>query len=69
MSFFGTTLSIVFTFGTASYLERKQQREDGRQTAMMVILDIEKTAQKFDKFAKQEEADFAMTQAVLARIN
>lgn len=69
MSFFGTTLSIVFTFGTASYLERKQQRADGRQMAMMIILDIEKTAQRFDKLAKQEEAYFTMTQAVLAHLD
>lgn len=69
MSFFGTTLSIVFTFGTASYLERKQQRADGRQTAMMVIIDIEKTANRFNTLAKREERNFAMTQTVLARIN
>ena len=41
MTFIGATLSIILTFGTAHFLDQKQQREDGRQTAMMVIHDME----------------------------
>ena len=37
MTFAGATLSIILTFGTAHVLDEKQQREDGRQTAMMVM--------------------------------
>lgn len=69
MSFFGTTLSIVFTFGTASYLERKQQRADGRQTAMMVIHDMENTAWIFEYYAQREETNYAMAQYVLEHMD
>ena len=55
LSFIGTTLSIVLTFGTAHFVEQKQNREAGRQTAMMVIHDIENTADLFTSWEKEEE--------------
>ena len=54
LTFIGTTLSIILTFGTAQYLEQKQLREDGRQTAMMVIHDMDGTAEYFQSLAEKE---------------
>ena len=69
MTFAGTTLSIILTFGTAGYLDRKEQREDGRQAAMMVIHDMENSADLFRKLADLEEKQFNAAQAVLANAN
>ena len=40
MTFLGTTISIVLTFGTATWVEHRQQMKNRRQTAMMVISNI-----------------------------
>ena len=69
LTFVGTTLSIVLTFGTAHYMEQKQLRADGRQTAMMVIHDMENSAELFEQYAKQEEEQFKMTQYVFEQID
>jgi hypothetical protein len=45
MTTLGTTISIVLTFGTAAWLEHRQQIKSRRQTAMMVIANIEDFAQ------------------------
>ena len=45
MTFLGTTISIVLTFGTAAWLDHRQQIKNRRQTAMMVIANIEEFAQ------------------------
>lgn len=65
MTFIGATLSIILTFGTAYFVEKKQQRADGRQTAMMVIHDIENSAEQFRAYVKQEERAFNTSQYVL----
>ena len=62
MTFAGATLSIILTFGTAHILDEKQQREDGRQTAMMVIHDMENSAEIFSQYVKQEEQYFNTSQ-------
>ena len=41
MTTLGTTISIVLTFGTAAWLEHRQQAKNRRQTAMMVLSNIE----------------------------
>ena len=41
MTFLGTTISIVLTFGTAAWLDHRQQIKNRRQTAMMVLSNIE----------------------------
>ena len=64
MTFIGTTLSIILTFGTANYLEEKQKRADGRQTAMMVIHDMENAAEIFRNYAKKDEHSFNTAQYV-----
>jgi hypothetical protein len=45
MTFLGTTISIVLTFGTAAWLDHRQQVKNRRQTAMMVIANIEDFAE------------------------
>ena len=69
MTFVGATLSIVLTFGTAHFVDQKQQREEGRQIAMMVIHDIENTAEVFRSYISQEESNFNVAQYVLGNIN
>ena len=60
-----TTISIILTFGTAAYLDNKQQKADGRQTAMLVIHDIEQTADVFLNLVKDEENYYKVTQYVI----
>lgn len=69
MTFIGATLSIVLTFGTAHFVDEKQKREDGRQTAMMVIHDMENTAELFRNYVSEEERQFNLSQHVLAHAN
>lgn len=64
MTFAGATLSIILTFGTAHILDEKQQREDGRQTAMMVIHDMENSAEIFRQYVQKEEQLFNISQYV-----
>ena len=45
MTTLGTTISIVLTFGTAAWLDQRQQAKNRRQTAMMVLSNIEDFAQ------------------------
>lgn len=45
MTTLGTTISIVLTFGTAMWLEHRQQMKNRRQTAMMVIANIDDFAE------------------------
>lgn len=65
LTFIGTTLSIILTFGTAHFVEQKQNREAGRQTAMMVIHDMENTADLFSEWEKDEEQYFNCAEYVL----
>ena len=65
MTFLGTTLSIVLTFGTSQYLEDRQQKKAGRQMAMMVIHDIDNSITTFRDLADKEEQYFLMAQHVM----
>ena len=69
MTFIGATLSIILTFGTAHFLDQKQQREDGRQMAMMVIHDIENNAKTMSECEKAEEKFFNISQLVLNNVD
>lgn len=40
LSIIGTTISIILTFGTAAWLEHRQQEKNRRQITLMVISDI-----------------------------
>ena len=65
MTFLGTTLSIVLTFGTSQFLEVREQEKAGRQMAMMVIHDIDNSVATFRDFADKEEQYFQMIQHVM----
>lgn len=58
MTFIGTTISIILTFGTAHWLETRQKKAAGRQTAMMVILDIDECVKEMRDLAKSEEESY-----------
>lgn len=64
MTIIATTISIVLTFGTAMWLERKQKLENGRQMAMMVISDIDENIKFFNELAKQEKEHLEMASYV-----
>ena len=68
LSTIATTISIILTFGTAHYVEQKEKKAAARQTAMMVIHDMENTARNFRKMAKQEEKYREMTRYVMQRM-
>lgn len=55
MTFIATTLSIVLTFGTAHYIDEKNKKALGRQTAMMVIHDMDNTVELLKALSKEEE--------------
>ena len=69
MTFIGATLSIVLTFGTAHFVDQKQKLAEGRQTAMMVIHDMEQTAELFREYTKEEEKSYNYAQYVLANMD
>ena len=50
-----TTISIVLTFGTAHYLEQRQAEHAQRQTAMMLIHDIDASISILEYMAEGEE--------------
>ena len=54
-SVLGTTISIALTFGTSALVERKEKADVQRQTAMMVIHDIDVCVDQMEKMAKNEE--------------
>ena len=64
MTFVGATLSIILTFGTAHFVDQKEQKAEGRQTAMMVIHDMENSAEIFSQCVKQEEKYFNVSQYI-----
>lgn len=51
MSFIGTTLSIILTFGTSAYIESRQRASDRRLSALMVMGNIESYARKCEGLA------------------
>ncbi len=64
MTFIGTTLSIVLTFGTADYIDKKEKKNLGRQTAMMVIHDMDNTVELLKEFGKEEKNGIEMARYV-----
>lgn len=58
----GTTVLLVFTFGTAQLIGKAQRAKDRRLTALMVMSNIEAFAQQMDGlYAQMDEADTAST--------
>ena len=69
MTFLGTTISIVLTFGTAQMLEHKNQKAIGRQAAMMVIHDIDNSVESLWNLATEEDNLLELTQYVMENID
>jgi hypothetical protein len=55
MTFLGTTISIVLTFGTAQYLEDRQTEKVRRMMAMTIINDIDQSIEVVKKRKDAEE--------------
>ena len=55
MTFLGTTISIVLTFGTAQYLENRQMEQARRMMAMTIINDIDQSIEVVKKRKNAEE--------------
>lgn len=55
MTFLGTTISIVLTFGTAQYLEDRQTEKTRRMMAMTIINDIDQSIKVVKKRMEAEE--------------
>ena len=65
LTFIATTLSIVLTFGTAYYLDNKAKKATGRQTAMMVIHDMETSINDIREMAKNDATLYEVVKAVI----
>ena len=68
-SVLGTTISILLTFGTSALVERKVKADVQRQTAMMVIHDIDVCADQMEEMAKDEEERNNAVQYILAHLD
>ena len=65
-SVLGTTISILLTFGTSALVESREKANTQRQTAMMVIHDIDVCVAQMEEMAKDEEERNNAVQYVLA---
>ena len=68
-SVLGTTVSIILTFGTSALLDSKTKADIQRQTAMMVIHDIDESVELMEKIAKWEDEKNLAVQYVLAHLD
>ena len=68
LSIIATTISIILTFGTAHYLEEISKKATARQTAMMVIHDMDNNVEILRNKAKDEKKYCDMAQDVIARL-
>ena len=69
LSFIGTTLSIILTFGTAHVLDEKQKVADGRQTALMIIHDMENSEEQLHQMVDAEDEQYKAAQHVLNNLS
>lgn len=69
LSTIATTISIILTFGTAHYIDEKKKRDTARQTAMMVIHDMEINIESLRNMAKNEEKHRNMTYYVMEHLD
>ena len=68
-SVLGTTVSILLTFGTSALIESKEKADTQRQTAMMVIHDIDVCVERIERMAKKEEERNNAVQYILAHLD
>ena len=55
LTFLGTTMSILLTFGSSQLVAQHRQSKDRKMTVLMVMGSVEKFAQKLDQRARQME--------------
>ena len=60
-----TTISIVLTFGTAHYIQLREAAQSQRQTAMMLIHDIDASVAVLESLAESEEKQKSAIQYVI----
>ena len=68
LSTIATSISIILTFGTAHYLDEMDKKAAARQTAMMVIHDMDNSIEVLRNKAKDEKKYHDMTQDVIAHL-
>ena len=69
LTILGTTISIVLTFGTAHFVEQRQTEQAQRQTAMMLIHDIDASIAIVEYLAESEEKQKAAIQYVIDHLD
>lgn len=60
-----TTISIILTFGTAAWLDKRKQQAYGRQLAYMTIHDIDNTAEMLERYVTDENDGYLLAQYLL----
>lgn len=68
-SVLGTTVSIILTFGTSALIDSKEKADTQRQTAMMVIHDIDMCVEQMEEMAKDEEEMNNAVKYILAHLD
>lgn len=66
LSFLGTTLSIILTFGTSAIYEHHKQKEAQRLVTMMIVHDMDVTIEQFQNMLETESKYYAAAQYVMA---
>ena len=69
LSTIATTISILLTFGTAHLLDERQARQAQRQTAMILIHDIDVSVAALNRMADEEEKQKVAIQYVLDHLD
>lgn len=68
MSFLGTTLSIILTFGSSALQKHFESKAAQRNTAFMVILDIDESVRQLKQFIEENDKGFQACRYVLNNI-
>ena len=68
LSTIATTISIILTFGTAHYVTEMGKKSAARQTAMMVIHDMDNSVEVFRARAKEEKKYHDLTEDIIERL-
>ena len=69
LSTLATTISILLTFGTAHLLDQRQARLAQRQTAMILIHDIDVSVAALNRMADEEEKEKVAIQYVIDHLD
>ena len=64
-----TTISIVFTFGTAYFLEQRQEEKNRRLMAMTIVNDIDESLNVINKYVEEEGRGHSITLYLMENID